>query len=172
MLLYLTGCFWKQNTTLLLVAATPLYVILLVVVILPLNVVVIVAKQKILMRSFTSFKVRFCFCFCCCCACTHLLVCTSLVCTLQQCVQMFTSLCGARCAWRCVQKTKAKPPPPPKLRGKGIIAKKEPKDRKSPKRAMDRGYRKQGKRTDIDVTVPKLSKVRTNGTSMFAQRTP
>ena len=50
------------------------------------------------------------------------------------------------------------------------MAKKEPKDRKSPKRAMDRGNRKQGKRTDItvkrkgkrtDVTVPKISKVRT-----------
>ena len=121
------------------------------------------------MRSFTTFMVCFCFCFCCC-VCIHLPVCTSLCgarfccCTCTH-LLVCTSLCGACCVRQCVpktvQKTKAKPPPPLELRGKGIMAKKEPEDRKHPDRATDRGNRKQLKRTDIDVAVPKLSKVRT-----------
>ena len=48
------------------------------------------------------------------------------------------------------------------------MAKKEPEDRKSSKRAMDRDNRKQGERTDVtgkrkrkrtDVIVPKIIKV-------------
>ena len=62
----------------------------------------------------------------------------------------------ARCVQQCVQKTKAKPLPPPKLRGKiGIVSGKEPEDIKSPQRAKDRRQKKKKvNRHTKEISVP------------------
>ena len=72
-----------------------------------------VAKKKIFMRSLKIFMVRFC----------------------QPCTNIRTLR-----VWRCIWKTKTKPPPPPKLRGKrGIMLGKEPKEKGKQKKSPNPG---------------------------------
>ena len=72
-----------------------------------------VGKKKIFMRSLKTFMVRFC----------------------RPCTNIWTPRVR-----RCVRKTKTKPLPPPKLRGKrGILLGKEPKERRKQKKSPKTG---------------------------------
>ena len=106
------------------------------------------------------------------CFCVHYCVYRIVHLCMLLCVQHGT-LC-TQCVQQCVQKTKTKQLPPPKVRGKrGIMSEKEPEDRKSSQRATERRRKTKGKRTDKgkNYSENKESRTKVSGTSTVTQRT-